>query len=308
MKAWLPALALVTLTASTHAEVNPRRASLECDGQHMAAILIAPDTAWTDARCNGKPTQVCSIDGSCAAVLGAMGCRLTKLPCPDHGTRIVLSRALTNVTEWPSDVDESEALIDALRRDPEIAALFHDHYRHASPRITWGVPEGDPSLEHRFGVWGYELSASAGALQRHRDSPALGTEVGFAGVWAGHGELPGAWASGISHGFHVRAGVYSPETRVIVFAGIDAYNLVGPFDASSMRVPSLLGVILPEAGYCLTPARSFVLRWTAPFSMLLTQYLALDIRTSVGILYTTPDGSPDWFVGLTLGPLLRITQ
>lgn len=299
----IAALGVASVARGESGFVHPRRVAIEIDGRREPGLLLDADTAWSSAPDAARARRVCAGE-RCASVVTPEPCEDARCPMP--GKRLVLDRPIAGVSDWPDDDDDEQSLVTELRRDDVLAPLLSERGDGRTP-ITWGIRRflpPDPPDPPFF----WETAASAAGMALHDEGRlAFGAELAIGASTSFDYSRPSDWAFGNSWGVSARFGAYAGPARYVGALGLDNQNIVGAFDRSRVRVPALIGVVVPEVGLLFAPNATAapLLRWRLPFDVLLTRTLAVDVRPTFGIAYPTSGRAPNWMLGLSVGALVR---
>jgi hypothetical protein len=282
--------------------VHERHVTVQFDDRSDPGLLLDGDTAFCEARNTERARRVCR-GNHCIAVLTSEPCGFGSCPVP--GKRLILERPIAEIVAWPGARAEEVNLCIELERDDALRPLIAS----CLPRrlaVTWGYTDGPPPEPLHFH---WEISGAVASIAPQREHVVFGGELSLGASYSYHYSGPSDWAFGNVWGASMRAGAYgSSASRIAITLSFDNFNIVGSFEDSHVRVPALMGVVIPEVGVFVrdgTPVAP-LLRWHLPFGILLTRALAVDARPTFAIAYPTSGAPPEWMLGLAVGALLRL--
>jgi hypothetical protein len=283
--------------------------------------VFLPKHVLEAARIDGsEPRFVCSST-TCVRALSTLPCIPPE--CPVYGDLVLGERPLHSTVRVPESSIEWQQRSRDLRRDPALSGLIDgagaEAYVERKPtpiRVGWA--------SNRFKLRSPELSLSAAA------GDVLGSEGRFAGASlrlalrkasAVSDSTTGGYFSEIAvgdgWGFDTRYtllrefnGAGSLRTFVAAGAAIAAENAIGRSTSTSrLRVPSILGFVLPEVGvasFLGEPVHLYTSHGL-PLYLLLTPGFALEARPALSLIYgAAHDGDPEALLSLSLGLMGRL--
>lgn len=285
--------------SSLHA--SPRAGRLMSLFGEAPGVWVAPNQIY--AASEADYISACAPGRGCARVVEATSCRAPR--CPGAGSLHTVAENLAEVSLWPTDHDGHHHELELLRRDPRLADLpMSDHPDHEAWEARRERAEAagrDERLRHEESVrW----------VSRHRDEGerlelAFGTSIATlsetGGVYAGASASAGLVYLLDSHdaaaeddeavwnfffgdvlGAELRAhflyrldGTQAAEWMTLVGVGPVLENR---FEHSVVRIPTYIGLLLPEFGVALRADRdaTWYVAWSAPLRLLVHHDLAVD--------------------------------
>jgi hypothetical protein len=311
--------------------VHPRRARvILMSTEQMIGVWVRDDTAWIperradDEMPDSMQAKLVCDGQTCARVLMRLPCYRPE--CPDRGSLFVLDRKLGSHGAWPRDGTTWERLMLELKSDPELerllphALVFPEPYQ---PSPKYERPIGMASSQSR--KFYPELAAAAeGALLPRADTWLAGASLRLAlrkthpvgdtttGGHAAEAVAGDGWGLDLRFKLLRELDTATPRTFLSAGAAIAAENAIGQSTTEGrLRVPSILGFVLPEVGaaaFLEEPVRLYTSHGL-PFDFLLTQGLALEMRPAFTLVYgAAPNGNPEALFSLSLGLMGRIAK
>lgn len=271
---------------------------------------------WISSRALYTPLDASAALSVCAEPgCAPVGERRTCAPpeCPGHGTLLVVARDVALVPPFPRDYGGYTRELDALRNDPRLASLaphLVTHPEHAAREEQASRAREAQSREESR----YRESVRWVSGHRHRERLELSLLGSIATLAEAGGSYAGVTATG-SFGFLLRerdanedddkdalllgilvGDVLGAELRAHWLQRLDASQEaawmvavgVGPllanrFERSVVRLPTMMGVLMPEVGAIFRADRdpTWYVGWSAPFSFLVTHDVAIDVTPRV---------------------------
>jgi hypothetical protein len=309
---------------------HSRRARIILKNADQAiGVWVRDDIAWTpEHRADDEmpPSMQAKLvcDGqTCARVLVRVRCY--KPECPDQGSLLVLDRKLGAHGPWPRERVAWERLMIELASDPELERLLPGAPIFPElPRVPTPPPERRLGMARSDSRAFYpEIAAAAeGALLPRAETWLAGPSLRLAlrkthpvqdTTWGGHiGEAVAGDGWGLDLRFKLLRELDTERSRTFLSAGaaIAAENAIGRSTTDGrLRVPSVIGLVLPEVGaaaFLEEPVRLYTSHGL-PFYFLLTQAFALEMRPAFTLVYgAAPNGDPEALFSLSLGLMGRI--
>jgi hypothetical protein len=272
---------------------------------------------WVDA-----PLDLACDDSGCVRALASDWCVAPE--CPADGVLVLCERPLRARGPWPSEAAAWESLMRELFLDPMLAEGLGSppHFPVAKPepvpRIGWAAAP--------FHRWGLELAASAEAAWFTRDRAEfagaalrLGLRTNYSIQDTTSAGLIREPVAGDSWGLDLRVRALGEvegagAARALFAAGIAlaADNALGRSSSEARaRLPSLLGIVLPEFGV-IGRAGAPIRLYTAhslPIWWLFARGFALEVRPALGFrLAPSSAGGPAPWLSLSIGLMGRAAR
>jgi hypothetical protein len=283
--------------------------------------LAPPETPALEPSIPDAPELVCD-DLGCVPALASDSCVAPE--CPTDGVLVLCERPLRARERWPREAAAWESLMRELFRDPVLAERLGSppHFPAAKPepvrRIGWATSP--------FNRWGLEVAASAEAAWFTRDRAEfagaalrLGLRTNYSIQDTTSAGLIREPVAGDSWGLDLRVRalgeVHAPGAARRLFAAgiaLAADNALGRSSSEArVRLPSLLGIVLPEFGVMGrtgAPIRLYTAH-SLPISWLFTERFALEVRPAVGFLFApSRAGGPAPWLSLSIGLMGRAAR
>jgi hypothetical protein len=329
----LPPIPAPPESAETAKPIHPRRARIIlASNEQRVGIWVRDDAAWSpdEPRPENEwsvypPAKLVCDEQTCARVLATLSCYRPE--CPNRGSLLIVDRKLGSRGPWPLERGPWERLMLELKSDPELerllpgAPVFPEPY---DPPPKYERPIGMASSQSRR-FYPEFAAAAEGALLPRADTWLAGASLRLAlrkthpvsdTTTGGHiAEAVAGDGWGLDLRFKLLREfdtVGRPRTFLSAGAAIAAENAIGRSTTEGrLRVPSILGFLLPEVGaaaFLEEPVHLYTSHGL-PFDFLLTQGLALEMRPAFTLVYgAAPNGDPEALFSLSLGLMGRIAK
>jgi hypothetical protein len=270
----------------------------------IAGVWVGPRRMWVPAT-GEEVLSVCGPRGGCAPVVSQDACAVPA--CPGDGTVLMVERDVASVGDYPQDYDGYRRELQTLREDPALTSI-HGHLRDHPDH---GRREGERARrEHSEARERSRRQESVRWVSTYRDHDRL--ELSFtadaATMFENGGSFLGGTATGAFvflsdadesddsddddglfnllvgdqigaelrvHFLHRADGGASAEWATMVGIGP---ALANRFERSVLRLPTIVGTIIPEVGVALRADRdpTWYAAWSFPVSVMITHDLAFD--------------------------------
>jgi hypothetical protein len=279
-------------------------------GAEGAGIWVSPRRLWLPTLGDTSSLlSVCAQGRGCVPIASQETCAPPS--CPGGGPVLVADRDLAPVGDFPRDREGYSRELESIRASPQYAAVHPylvehpDHYAHLenvrrseeaaarersrhSESTRWTSPYRDGDrLE-------LSLSASVASLVE-ADGTYWGGTAGAAYVFLL--DANDADDQGDEGIFNLLFGdTLGGELRVHFLYRVDTQQeaewitaigfsplLVNRFEQSIVRLPTLMGTVMPEVGLILRADRdpTWYVGWSLPFSLLVGHDVAFDIAARI---------------------------
>lgn len=295
-----------------------------------AGVWVRDDAVWFPFRSSveavlAKDLLACD-ERACVPGFTRSSCEGPE--CPARGELLITERPLRARDPWPTSESDWNHLMEEMAEDPVLSEMLRQPvepdrhlavvtYPHPPPRkIGW--------LAHPFTSFAFEqaLGGSGGVFVR--DGAALGgldlrlgvrysrysSSTSGPAYWIREGSVGTSWGIDV-HGRaleEVRASG-TPRRWASVGVAVAADNPLGhDDDESRVRVPSLLGLMLPEMGLMVSSdaATSFYLGHSFPMAVLIGERFAVEARPAFTLRFTSGrEAGPDAMTSLSLSVMHR---
>jgi len=313
---WLLAALIPALPATASAQQpHPRRARIMFVlASDAPAVFVAPDQVWS-GPVSQPPVSVCGRRG-CARVVDRGSCETPA--CPGGGERLVLEREVADVDDFPEDLEDWKAELDAMAEDPELAGLL-SQYRGSHPddgrdppgwrnddhdELQWELSFG-PSVATASDVWQVAAGGTFGIGFRYAiEYDSYEEDEDFGGFFQTvFGDTFGADLR-----VHVHAGTRAQDPDWMVAVGVAPVMLNAVGDGR-FRVPALpYGLVVPELGVIAREDRpaAFYVGWNLPVAYLVSDDLGLEARGTVMMVDGwAGEDDVEWVLGASLDAVMR---
>jgi hypothetical protein len=292
-----------------------------------AGVWVRDDAIWLPwhSAVEGVPDGHLLACDERGCVPGFVSARCEAPECPAPGRLLITTGPLRARVPWPTGEAEWNRLMRELIEDPVLAEILvvrvvsgkkpeaPTYPRPPAPRVGW--------LTNEFTAFAFEQSLGGNVGAFVRDGSATGgAELRLGFRWAPFASVTSGWAYVIREGavgemwgvdLHGRqllelGAPGDPRRWTAIGLSVAADNPLGHASGDSrVRVPSLLGFVLPEAGVFVSsdaPA-SFYTAHAFPVAVLLSPRFALELRPSFTLLFASsraPGGDALMAVSLSL--------
>lgn len=287
-------------------------------------VLLAPRLAWIDTE-RPLPEQVCNEDGVCARIVRSSGAY--RPACPTCTAPVLYQQSLLAL-----DRDLGDAPPLAVEPGKNPAQSWMTSSPPAAPEeeaIAWGETQGQTR------EWSLEVAAEPTVMIGQRRAAGISGRAGFrhfddysshsplddmglAGVFVamvtlGIVAVPGDVWLGNDAGLDLRAHLLvEPEARLAPTWAVGLAPALRVVPGSGrVRYPSILGVLLPEAGITVhdrgvgPEVQPYLLVLRAPFGGWIDDHTGLDLEPGVW-LGDLPGGRRGVFADATLAITLSV--
>ena len=283
-------------------EGHPRRARAMSLTHETAAVWLEDDRVWIPST---GIDYVSACVGRCLPIVERRACEPPE--CPGHGTLLVAAGALGSIDDFPDDIDDFEAELEAMRADGELAAIAGSFGRH--PDHDLDEDDGGGALV-TLSIGGIVASQSRGdALFGGIGSAGLVYRLDVDEAFADPEGDGGFFATmlGDRFGIETRVRVFSePGAQRLTYGIGGAFVLENRVEGSMWQVPSVLGLFLPELGAFTRDGRtSFYAGFGLPMKIFATRSVGIQVRAEVLVVSKLEDDAAGALLSLSLQGALQ---
>jgi hypothetical protein len=306
------ALALASIALPTaapaqaqDAPAHPRRArAMTLFGAPVVAVMVGPDRAWLPGA-EQQPLAICHGE-RCRPVRAVEACAPPQ--CPGQGVLAIATERVADVGDYPTGRDDFHREREAMVADAELGTISHTFAPHPSPAPR---PPRWRRATHSSPEVAWELSIAAGPAILAHTGIATGDLVVGGGVRLSldHGSSDGDILSillgnflGLDLRAHVLPGIRGQVADDFGIAVGIAPIAMAALEDETVRWPSFWGLFVPEIGWVLRDGddAAIYVAWNAPFSVLVDEHAALEVRATAIVI-------DDWVDGDAVEALLSVT-